>query len=156
MKAPHPPEGWHHRGYSPPGLEKVTHEVFDANSLAEIRGKAADMKESFDLGREGDARLTNVWPPEDVLPGFRTFFAEFYQTCFQLEDDVLKALGTCLGIDRDYLLQFHTGRENQLRLLRYPEVEAEKLRSGQVDRIGAHTDYGSKNSCPFQESIHHD
>ncbi|KAJ3495794.1 hypothetical protein NLG97_g3132 [Lecanicillium saksenae] len=72
-KAPHPPEGWHHRGYSSIGREKVTHNTFDENDLAQKR-KVPDQKESFELGREGDEVMTNIWPPADTIPGFREFF----------------------------------------------------------------------------------
>ncbi|KAH7306030.1 hypothetical protein B0I35DRAFT_361428 [Stachybotrys elegans] len=152
MKAPHPPEGWHHRGYSSPGREKVTHQVFDQDSLASLRQKAPDAKESFDIGREDDARMRNVWPPEDVMPGFRGFFAKFYRRCFELEDDILSAIATCLDLDSGYFHRFHAGRENQLRLLCYPEVDAGRLQRGEVERIGAHTDYGTMTFL-FQDDV---
>ena len=37
MLAPHPPGGSHHRGYSAPGVEKVSQHVFDANELYKLR-----------------------------------------------------------------------------------------------------------------------
>lgn len=114
-----------------------------SSDVSARRAAVPDVKESFDIGREGDERAPNVWPPADVLPGFREFFSRFYEACFALEDDLLRAIAVCLGLPRDYLLPFHKGRENQLRLLRYPVVEEGRLVRGEVERIGAHTDYGS-------------
>lgn len=51
MTAPHPPAGDHHRGYSGIGVEQVSQMVFDEAKLEEMRGKGADFKESYDMGR---------------------------------------------------------------------------------------------------------
>jgi isopenicillin N synthase-like dioxygenase len=37
MLAPHPPGGSHHRGYSAPGVEKVSQGVYDTNELNRLR-----------------------------------------------------------------------------------------------------------------------
>lgn len=37
MLAPHPPGGSHHRGYSAPGVEKVSQGAYDANELNKLR-----------------------------------------------------------------------------------------------------------------------
>lgn len=37
MLAPHPPGGSHHRGYSAPGVEKVSQGVYDINELNKLR-----------------------------------------------------------------------------------------------------------------------
>ena len=37
MLAPHPPGGSHHRGYSAPGVEKVSQGVYDVNELNKLR-----------------------------------------------------------------------------------------------------------------------
>lgn len=38
------------RGYSAVGVEQVSQMVFDEAKLAEMRGKGADFKESYDMG----------------------------------------------------------------------------------------------------------
>ena len=95
MLAPHPTSGTHHRGYafpittlkdaehvglgySAPGVEKVTQHIYEENEIAKQRAKAPDVKESFESGREDDAGMPNIWPPEDVLPGFREACLGFY------------------------------------------------------------------------------
>jgi isopenicillin N synthase-like dioxygenase len=70
LLAPHPPGGAHHRGYSGLGVEKVSQDVFDAEALAALK-TVPDVKESFESGNVVDELQPNIWPPEDVLPGFR-------------------------------------------------------------------------------------
>ena len=38
--------------------------------LSTRRDQVPDVKESFDIGREDDASMSNVFPSSDVLPGF--------------------------------------------------------------------------------------
>ncbi|TDZ25923.1 2-oxoglutarate-dependent dioxygenase gloF [Colletotrichum orbiculare MAFF 240422] len=150
-KAPHPPEGWWHRGYSGIGREKVTQMVFDEAELASRR-KTPDFKESFEIGREDDAHLPNIWLPESSLPGFRAFFTTFYDVCYALELDVLRAAALGMGLDGGFFRRYHANRDNQIRLLHYPPVEERLLLSGTVEQLGAHTDFGSATLL-FQDAV---
>ncbi|KAM3547684.1 hypothetical protein ARSEF4850_009867 [Beauveria asiatica] len=150
-KAPHPAEGWYHRGYSSIGREKVSQNLFDKDGLAQHR-KVPDQKESFELGRENDDVMTNIWPPAAALPGFREFFVDFYNLCNGLEDKLLAAVAVGLGLSADYFDACHRGRDNQLRLLHYPPFAAELLESGQADCIGAHSDFGTMTLL-FQDDV---
>lgn len=148
MLAPHPPGPDVHRGYSWPGLEKVSQYVHqdgadpDAED-ARLR-RVQDCKESYEVGSETLAAQPNQWLPEAVLPGFRAFATGFYWTCSGAARELLRALAVGLGLgDEDYLLRFHSGENNQLRLLHYPPVETERLSSNAVARMPAHTDWGS-------------
>lgn len=49
-------------------------------------------KESFDFGNANDPEGTNVWLPEDVLPGFRVFMEDFYQACLPMRNSYLTKL----------------------------------------------------------------
>ncbi|KAK8877410.1 thymine dioxygenase [Apiospora arundinis] len=148
MLAPHPPGPSVHRGYSWPGLEKVSQYVHkegeDADAVdAELRN-VPDCKESYEIGSEEFDSQPNVWLPDDVLPGFRDFMTSFYWQCFDASKDLLSALAVGIGLEDDqYFLRYHNGHSNQLRLLHYPPVETEKLSSGAVARIGAHSDWGT-------------
>ncbi|EGX88681.1 gibberellin 20-oxidase, putative [Cordyceps militaris CM01] len=151
-KAPHPPEGWHHRGYSSIGREKVSQHVFDAASIAQHR-KIPDQKESFDLGREDDAApLPNIWPPAATLPGFRAFFVDFYRLCDGLAARLLVAVSRGLGLPDDYLLARHRGHDHQLRLLHYPPVAASLLARGLAECVGPHSDFGTMTLL-FQDAV---
>ncbi|RYO77010.1 hypothetical protein DL762_009538 [Monosporascus cannonballus] len=100
--------------------------------------------ESYEIGSEDFELQPNVWLPEDVLPGFRGFMTQFYWTCFETAKELLRALALGLGLrDEDYFLNYHSGENNQLRLLHYPPVETEKLSSNAVARMPAHSDWGS-------------
>jgi len=117
MLAPHPPSGTHHRGYSKPGLEKVSQHVYDTEELARNRAKAPDVKESFECGREDSLEMPNIWLPEGVLPGFKETCLDFYWTCNEVENIILKALALSFHLQDDYFTSVHTRSENQLRLL---------------------------------------
>ncbi|KAK1991147.1 flavonol synthase/flavanone 3-hydroxylase [Colletotrichum falcatum] len=150
-KAPHPPEGWWHRGYSGIGREKVSQLVFDAEQINELR-KVPDFKESYEIGREDDGHLPNIWIPEESLPGFRSFFNDFYEVCYRLELRLLRAVALGMGLDEDFFRGYHTQRDNQIRLLHYPPAEEELLRAGRVERLGAHTDFGTMTLL-FQDEV---
>ncbi|OQD74051.1 hypothetical protein PENDEC_c012G06844 [Penicillium decumbens] len=150
-KAPHPPVGWYHRGYSGIGREKVVQMVFDQEGIAEKR-KVPDMKESFELGNENDERMPNIWIPEEVLPGFRAFFTKFFGTCYSIEQLMLKTIAVGMGLEEDFFLRYHQTRSNQCRLLHYPPVEEELLREGKAERIAAHSDFGTMTIL-FQDEV---
>lgn len=151
MKAPHPPEGWWHRGYSGIGREKVSHMVFDSDELAKLR-QVPDIKESFEMGREDSEKLPNIWLPESELPGFRAFFNDFYGRCNKLELDILRALAIGMDLDENYFVKYHQYADNQTRILHYPPVEEEILRMGKGERIAAHSDFGTITLL-FQDAV---
>ncbi|KAJ5632604.1 Oxoglutarate/iron-dependent dioxygenase [Penicillium lividum] len=147
LKAPHP-EGWAvHRGYSWPGLEKVsgleaTSAGDDEERAKELR-EVPDIKESYDIGSENNPTQPNQWIPEEVLPGFRPFMTRFYSECFRMGGEILQALAIGLDLDENHLLNKHSGLNNQLRLLHYPPVPAAALENDRAARCPAHTDWSS-------------
>ncbi|KAJ9195186.1 hypothetical protein DTO164E3_6947 [Paecilomyces variotii] len=147
MLAPHPDGPKVHRGYSWPGLEKVNQVLGDEEDSETLKKKTrevVDCKESYEIGSESNNDQPNVWLPEDVLPGFREFTTSFYWECWRTAQDILRALSLGLGLpEEDYLLRFHDGHNNQLRLLHYPPVPASVLESQKSARMPAHTDWGS-------------
>ncbi|KAF2098251.1 Clavaminate synthase-like protein [Rhizodiscina lignyota] len=149
MKAPHPPGYAVHRGYSWPGLEKVSqvitsHRSSDDPDIQNKLRQVGDCKESFEVGSEESKEQPNIWIPEDTLPGFRKFTTEFYWTCNKLAVELIRALSLGLGLpDNDYLMQFHSGHNNQLRLLHYPPIPAASLEDQSAARMPAHTDWGT-------------
>jgi isopenicillin N synthase-like dioxygenase len=141
MKAPHPANPLHHRGYSKPGTESITKfaNAVQGTNLPEVQ----EIKESYEVGSENNPDQTNIWPPDEVLPEWRPFMTSFYWTCYEATKNILRALALGIGLEEDYLLNLHSGHYNQLRLLHYPPVPAEAVESGQKARMPAHTDYGS-------------
>ncbi|THY36100.1 thymine dioxygenase [Aureobasidium pullulans] len=147
MLAPHPPGPDVHRGYSYPGLEKVS-QVYgrgaDDDNISKALREVKDCKESYEIGSENNAFMPNVWLPEDTLPGFREFGLSFYWRCNAVAQTILTALAMGLELDSaDALKKVHSGNYNQLRLLHYPAIRAEELEKQTSARMPAHTDWGS-------------
>ncbi|UKZ73282.1 hypothetical protein TrVFT333_000925 [Trichoderma virens FT-333] len=150
--APHPQEAWHQRGYSSVGREKLSQMVFDEASLAAARS-VPDVKESFDMGRGDDgAPMANVWPPREILPGFQEFLERFYEICYTAEVELLRLVALGMGLDKEYFVEYHMNKDNQIRLLHYPTIEEHLLRQGKAERIAAHTDFGTM-SMLFQDDV---
>jgi len=125
--------------------------VYDKESIDNLR-KCPDFKESFELGREDDERTPNIWLPEETLPGFREFFNKFFEACYEIELNLLRAIALGMGLPEKFFWEYHTKRDNQIRLLHYPPVEAELLRNGSMERIAAHTDFGTMTLL-FQDEV---
>lgn len=144
MLAPHPPGYDVHRGYSWPGLEKVSQYAGGDEAEGEKLREVRDCKESFEIGSEAFEEQPNLWLPENVLPGFRDFMVDFYWECHKLAQEILRAIAVGLGIkDPDSLLKPHSGLNNQLRLLHYPPIPASEIESGEAARMPAHSDWSS-------------
>jgi isopenicillin N synthase-like dioxygenase len=149
--APHPPEGWWHRGYSGLGREKIEYKPLDVTHPDEIPA-APDVKESFEMGREDNPVLPNIWLPESALPGFRAFFNDFYYLCHQLELRILRALEVGMALQPGTFVDVHQRADNQTRILHYPPVERKVLEDGRAQRISAHSDFGTLTLL-FQDGV---
>ncbi|KAL8826900.1 MAG: hypothetical protein Q9170_007228 [Blastenia crenularia] len=138
MLAPHPPGHAVHRGYSWPGLEKVS------NSMGDEKDPTHLQKESYEIGSDDYPDQPNVWLPDHILPGFREFMTSFYWDSWKNAQMILRAMAIGIGLDdEDYFLRYHSGHENQLRLLHYPPIEAAALENNSMTRMDAHSDWGS-------------
>ena len=132
------------RGYSAPGREKVS-QLADISEVDKVRQAAPDLKESYEIGREGEEDHPNQWPEEKGdLDGFKTSMLEFFEQCKAMHVDVMRAIAVGMGLDETFFDTFVDVGDNTLRLLHYPEVKADvfKINPGQV-RAGEHSDYGS-------------
>lgn len=140
------------RGYSAPGREKTT-SLTDRDEVEKLREAAPDLKESLEIGREGEPDHPNHWPTEEgEIVGFKETMLEFHDKCKQLHMEVMRAIAVGLGIDETWFDNYTDGGDNTLRLLHYPEVKKDvfTINPGQV-RAGAHSDYGSITLL-FQDS----
>ncbi|PQE12637.1 thymine dioxygenase protein [Rutstroemia sp. NJR-2017a BBW] len=128
--APHPPGPTVHRGYSHPGLEKVYQGFGGDKEMGERLREVVDWK-------------PNIWLPSS-LPQFQPFMLSLYDRLFLSAREILLAIGTGLELkDPAFLRDFHSGINNQLRLLHYPPVLAKEIVDGEKVRLPAHTDWGS-------------
>jgi isopenicillin N synthase-like dioxygenase len=144
MQAPHPDGPAVHRGYSHPGLEKVSQYAGGEEEVGEKLREVIDCKESYEIGSEENKEQPNVWLLEETLPGFRHATSTFYWECNKVAQTILQALAMGIGLeDSSHLMNFHSGHNNQLRLLHYPPVAAADLRSEKVARMPAHSDWST-------------
>jgi isopenicillin N synthase-like dioxygenase len=178
MQAPHPPGGSHHRGYSAPGVEKVSQHEYDANELSKLREvlqtlflflpqnsstchqtpdlpppvQVPDYKESYESGNPHDTSQPNIWLPESALPGFKAFQETYFTHCATLIHHILDALSIALKVPPPGLSPTHSKSLFQLRLLHYPSIPASQLRDNARSRINAHSDFGTLTLL-FQDSV---
>lgn len=144
MQAPHPDGPAVHRGYSYPGLEKVSQYAGGEEKVGEQLREVIDCKESYEIGSEANKEQPNVWLPEKTLPGFREATTSFYWECNRVAQTILQALAIGVGLhDPTYLTKHHSGLNNQLRLLHYPPVAAADLKNEKVARMPAHSDWST-------------
>jgi isopenicillin N synthase-like dioxygenase len=132
------------RGYSAPGREKLK-EIGDVKDFDKIRENNPDLKESLEIGREGEEGHPNHWPEETgELAGFKATMLKFHDQCKQLHTEVMRAIAIGMELDEHYFDRFTDMGDNTLRLLHYPEVRKDvfTINPGQM-RAAAHSDYGS-------------
>ena len=84
-------------GYSAPGREKVYHLKSDGDDSDTRKNSGTtntevevqkDIKESFEVGREDDPVMPNIWYPDDVLPGFQDACLDFYWVSTSTKSDI--------------------------------------------------------------------
>ena len=128
-----------YRGYVGVGREKVRERIC--------------IKESFDTGNPHEDEQRNIWPSEQLLPGFREFMEIFYQECSRLVQQLLDALSIALNLSpADSLAQFHSASLFNMSLLHYPALPTKDLLSGTHTRIPAHSDFGTLTLL-FQDNV---
>lgn len=132
------------RGYSQPGREKVT-DAATADEIEQVRAtEGADLKESIEIGKDGEPDLPNQWPKDDAGEIFKKQMLDFFDRCKDLHVNVMRAIAVGLGIDEFCFDSYCDAGDNTLRLLHYPEVRSDVFKKNQnTVRAGAHTDYGS-------------
>lgn len=105
-----------------------------------------DLKESFEIGRDGVEGHPNQWPDklDTEGAGFKTTMTEFYLQCREINRLVMSAIAIGMGLGEHFFDDFVKVGDNNLRLLHYPPVKKEvfEKNNGQV-RAGAHSDFGS-------------
>lgn len=100
-------------------------------------------QESYEVGSDENHDQPNIWLPEGVLPEWQSTMSTFYWTCWVAARKILEALAVGLEIDAGNFLAAHDGHHNQLRLLHYPPIPADKLKSGKYARMPTHSDWST-------------
>ncbi|KAF2185881.1 Clavaminate synthase-like protein [Zopfia rhizophila CBS 207.26] len=138
------------RGYTAQGREKVT-DLEDQDSVSALRSSIPDLKESLEIGKEGEPGLPNMWPATtgeggEEAKAFKETMLSFFEICKRLYMQIMRAIALGMGIEESWFDEFTDGDDNTLRLLHYPGVEKSVFRraDGQLQvRAGEHSDYGS-------------
>lgn len=133
------------RGYVAIGREKLTQSA-DVNAIAAMKQSAPDLKESFEIGRDGPDQLPNQWPEklgDEEGKKFTAFFRSWFTTLQTLHAQLMRALALGLGLEPAFFDRFTDGGDNNCRLLHYPPVRRSVFQGGTRLRGGEHSDYGS-------------
>ncbi len=133
------------RGYVTYGREKVTN-MADKSDVEALRAAVPDLKESLEIGKEGEEGCPNQWPKKgdwEDAEAFKETMVAFFDTCKGLHAQVMRAMALGLGIEEGWFDGFVDKGDNTLRLLHYPAVKGEVFRKNKLQvRAGEHTDYG--------------
>ncbi|CAK7263990.1 hypothetical protein SEPCBS57363_000844 [Sporothrix epigloea] len=147
------------RGYSAPGREKVT-QLKNLEDVAKLKESVPDMKESIEIGREGEPKYPNQWPDETTaaaqeseIAGFKATMVDFHDKCKAVHVEVMRAIAVGMGLGERHFDDYVDVGDNTLRLLHYPPVARDVFRSSKVAQVraGEHSDYGSITLL-FQDS----
>ncbi|KZF26682.1 thymine dioxygenase [Xylona heveae TC161] len=133
------------RGYIAQGREKVT-QLVDEEEVKKLRAQVPDLKESLEIGREGEEGRPNHWPDHFDEHGkvFKDIMIDFFDLCNELHRQIMRAIALGMGIDLSYFDEYTGDKSNTLRLLHYPAVEKEIFLKNKAQvRAGEHSDYGS-------------
>jgi len=132
------------RGYVAHGREKVSSLTSKADIEA-LKVQVPDLKESFEIGREGEEGRPNNWPSSDEeAKVFKETMITFFGMCKELHVEVMRAIAVGMGLEEGYFDGFTNVGDNTLRLLHYPSVPKSVFKANKLQvRAGEHTDYGS-------------
>ena len=138
------PSGAANRGYNHIGREKVS-QALTTEEVAKEREKGGeDMKETFEIGREGEEGNPNHWPDEMDEEGkvFKETMQDFFLRCKEMHMVMMRGIAMGMGLGATFFDSYLDMGDNNLRLLHYPATAPGSFSNGRM-RAGAHSDYGS-------------
>lgn len=132
------------RGYVAHGREKVTN-LTTKEEIEKLKAQVPDLKESIEIGREGEEGHPNNWPQGDAeAENFKSIMLEFFAICKDLHVEVMRAIAVGMGLPESYFDSYTDVGDNTLRLLHYPATPKSVFAENKLQvRAGEHTDYGS-------------
>ena len=127
------------------GREKTSDSKTAAEVDAQRLEQGDDLKESFEIGREGEPDCPNQWldDGEEGALEFKETMLEFHKACKEVHQVLMRGMAIAMGLGEGFFDGFTRRGDNTLRLLHYPPVPAGGFEGGKRVRAGAHTDYGS-------------
>ena len=126
------------------GREKVSQGATKEDVAKDRQGAGEDLKESFEIGREGEEGCPNRWPDEREREGaeFKLTMGGFFERCKVVHAVLMKGIAIAMGLEADFFEDYVKVGDNTLRLLHYPAVPPGGFEGGKRVRAGAHSDYG--------------
>lgn len=101
-----------------------------------------DNKESYQITRPD---MTNLWPQEESLPGFKDLMLRFERQNWLLGMKILSCFALKMNMPEDFFSHAHAQESSQynstLRLIHYMTMEAAKPEDFNFWRSGAHSDF---------------
>lgn len=101
-----------------------------------------DNKESYQITLP---EMDNLWPDEQVLPGFQAKLLQFEEDNWQLAMKILSCFAEKLGFEKDFFAECckrsSPGYQCTLRLIHYMSMENAKPEDFKQWRAGAHSDF---------------
>ncbi len=127
------------------GREKVSEGMTKEEVSKHREAGGEDLKESFEIGREGEEGHPNRWPDRLDKEGaeFRLTMEGFFERCKEVHAVLMRGIALGMGLKSDFFDEYVTTGDNTLRLLHYPAATAGDFEGGRRVRAGAHCDYGS-------------
>lgn len=85
-----------------------------------------------------------MYPPEDVLPGFRPTIEHAFESLEAISNEILEALEVACQLPGGTFLDHitHAANASEFRLNHYPAIEVKEIKGGLVSRIWPHFDLG--------------
>jgi isopenicillin N synthase-like dioxygenase len=134
---------------------KINVDLYDARVspfclILVIYCSLTQFQEHFDQGAADDWDWLNRWPEDEELPGFRQFMERYYDMSQGVSLYILEAFELALKLPPNSITSKITQKASEARILHYPRINIDDLRSGNVSRISPHTDLGII-TCLFQD-----
>ncbi len=138
------PSGAANRGYNHIGREKVSQALTTEDVAKEREQGGEDMKETFEIGREGEEGNPNHWPDAMDEEGkvFKETMQDFFLRCKEMHMVLMHGIALGMGLDANFFDGYVDMGDNNLRLLHYPATAPGTFSDGRA-RAGAHSDYGT-------------
>ena len=127
------------------GQENLSQALSREDVAKEREHIGADLKESIEIGREGEEGHENKWPDKFDFEGaeFKLTMQLFFERCKEVHAVLMRGIAFGMGLEGDFFEEYVTTGDNTLRLLYYPAVPPGGFEGGKRVRAGAHSDYGS-------------
>lgn len=102
------------------GREKVT-DATDPDEIEQLRAaEGEDLKESLEIGREGEEGHPNHWPEAEGQE-FKDSMLDFFDRCQNLHLEVMRAIAVGLGIEENWFDSYCDTGDNTLRWVAFDE-----------------------------------